>query len=242
MSKPVFKRVVLKVSGEVLVGEQGYGIDAEVLKAIAQEVKGVKDLGVELVVVVGGGNIFRGLAASAEGVSRVSGDYMGMVATVINALALQDFLESQGIPTRVLSAIKMEELAEPYVRRRAICHLEKGRVVILAAGTGSPYFSTDTAAALRAVEIEAEAVLKGTKVDGVYSADPVVDLTARKYGRLSYMEVLKEGLAVMDATAVTLCMDNKLPIIVFNLKERGNLKRLILGEPLGTLVEGGDND
>lgn len=242
MPELVFQRIVLKVSGEVLMGDQGYGIDPQVLKALAKEIKEVKDLGVEVAVVIGGGNIFRGLTAAEEGIDRISGDYMGMLATVINALALQDFLEKEGVFSRVLSAIRMEQLAEPYIRRRAIRHLEKGRVVVFAAGTGSPYFSTDTAAALRAIEIGAEVVLKGTKVRGVYTSDPTLDQKARKYDRLSYMEVINRGLGVMDSTAVTLCMDHKLPIIVFNLREKGNLKRIILGEPLGTLVEEGDDD
>jgi len=236
--KPVFKRVLLKVSGEALMGRQGYGIDSEVIQTIASEIEQVHNLGVEMGIVIGGGNIFRGLAASAQGMDRVSADYMGMLATVINALALQDYLERRGVFTRVQTAINMEELAEPFIRRRAIRHLEKGRVVIFAAGTGNPYFTTDTAAALRAIEIEAQAILKGTRVDGVYSADPEKDKDAIKFDQLTYLEIVKRGLKVMDSTAVTLCMDNRLPIIVFNVMEKGNLKKVLLGEKVGTKVVG----
>lgn len=236
--KPVFKRVLLKLSGEALMGAQGYGIDSAIIQTIASEIKEVHGLGVEIGVVIGGGNIFRGLAASAEGMDRVAADYMGMLATVINALALQDYLERRGVFTRVQTAINMEELAEPFIRRRAIRHLEKGRVVIFAAGTGNPYFTTDTAAALRAIEIEAQAILKGTRVDGVYSADPEKDKGAVKFDQLTYLEIVKRGLKVMDSTAVTLCMDNRLPIIVFNVMEKGNLKKVILGEKIGTKVVG----
>jgi len=236
MEKPIYKRVLLKLSGEALLGERGLGIDPEVVNRIAEEIAVVKALGVELGIVLGGGNIFRGISASARGMDRVSGDYMGMLATVINALALQDYLERYGIDTRVQTAIKMEELAEPFIRRRAIRHLEKGRTVIFAAGTGNPYFTTDTAAALRAVEVEADAILKGTKVDGVYSADPKIDRTAVMFDELKYLDIVKKGLKVMDFTAVTLCMENNLPIVVFNLTQKGNLKRVILGEKIGTKV------
>lgn len=238
MEKSRYNRVLLKLSGEALMGQQGLGIDPQVVENVALEVKDVHDLGVEIGLVIGGGNIFRGLSASARGMDRVSADYMGMLATVINALALQDFLERYDVYTRVLTAIKMEELAEPFIRRRAIRHLEKGRVVILAAGTGNPYFTTDTAAALRAVEIEADVILKGTRVDGVYDADPHLDKNAKMFHELTYLEVVKRHLKVMDSTAVTLCMENKLPIIVFNLTKKGYLKRVILGEPLGTKIIG----
>lgn len=231
-----YKRVLLKVSGEVLMGDRGYGIDPQVIDAIATEIEEVYNMGVEMAVVIGGGNIFRGVAASAKGMERASADYMGMLATVLNALALQDALEKKGIFTRVQSAIDMRELAEPYIRRRAIRHLEKMRVVIFAAGTGNPYFSTDTAAALRAMEIGAEVILKGTRVDGVYNADPEKDPKAIKYDELTYFEVLQKGLKVMDTTSISLCMDNNMPIIVFNLKKPGNVKGIILGEKIGTIV------
>lgn len=220
------------------MGDQGLGIEPKVVENIANEVQEVNELGVEIGIVIGGGNIFRGLSGSARGMDRVSADYMGMLATVINALALQDYLERNGVFTRVLTAIKMEELAEPFIRRRAIRHLEKGRVVIFAAGTGNPYFTTDTAAALRAVEIEADVIMKGTKVDGVYESDPMENKDAKKYEKLTYLDVVKRRLRVMDSTAVTLCMDNKLPIIVFNLNKSGYLKRVIEGEPLGTKIVG----
>jgi len=239
MSSPVYRRILLKLSGEALMGSQGLSIDPETVARIAEEISDVRDLNVQVAIVIGGGNIFRGLSASARGMDRVSADYMGMLATVINALALQDRLERYGVPTRVLSAIKMEELAEPFVRRRAIRHLEKGRVVIFAAGTGNPFFTTDTAAALRAVEVEAEAILKGTKVDGVYDSDPMTNQNARRYDHLTYMDIIRKQLKVMDTTAVTLCMDNNLPIIVFNLRKHGNLKRVLLGEDVGTKVDGG---
>lgn len=226
----------MKISGEVLAGDVGYGIDPQVMDFIADEIKDIQELGVEAAVVIGGGNIFRGIAATTKGFERTSADYMGMVATVLNALALQNFLEQKGIMTRVQSAIEMKALAEGYIRRRAIRHLEKKRVVIFAAGTGNPYFSTDTAAALRAMEIGAEVILKGTKVDGVYEKDPFIDPRAKKFDRLTFFEVIEKGLKVMDATAVTLCMDNNLPIIVFNLKEKGNIKRILQGEKVGTLV------
>ncbi len=233
-----YHRILLKLSGEVLAGELGYGIDPVVVGRIADQLREVNALGVELAIVIGGGNIFRGLAAAASGIERSSADYMGMLATVMNALALQSALEAQGVPTRVQSAIEMRQLAEPYIRRRAIRHLEKKRVVILACGTGNPYFSTDTAAALRAMEIGAEVILKGTKVDGVYDRDPMKDRGATMFSRLTFFDVIEKGLAVMDSTAVTLCMENRLPIIVFNLKEKDNIKRIVCGEALGTVVEG----
>src|SRR2546422_3002034 len=231
-----YKRVLLKLSGEALMGDKGFGIDPEVVRRIADEIRDVHRLGVQIAVVIGGGNIFRGLAASAQGFDRVSADHMGMLATVINALALQDALEKMDVFTRVQSAIEMREVAEMFIRRRAIRHLEKGRVVIFAAGTGNPYFSTDTTAALRAMEIKAEVILKATKVDGIYDADPVLHPDATKYPTISYIKVLERGLKVMDATAISLCMDNKLPIVVFNLREPGNVKRVVLGEPIGTTV------
>ena len=233
-----YKRVLLKLSGEVLGGSQGYGIDPQVITTIALEIKDVISSGVELALVIGGGNIFRGLAASSKGMDRASADYMGMLATMINALAMQDALEQVGVDTRVQSAIAMQAVAEPYIRRKAVRHLEKGRVVIFGAGTGNPYFTTDTAASLRAMEINAEVILKGTKVDGVYSADPKKDPDAVKYLTLSYIDVLKKGLAVMDATATSLCMDNNLPIIVFDVGVPGNVKRVVQGEEIGTIVKG----
>ncbi len=237
---PLYRRVLLKLSGEALAGGQGYGIDPDVLVRLAVEVKGVVDLGVQVAIVIGGGNIFRGVAASIGGMERATADYMGMLATVINALALQDAVENTGVPTRVLSAIEMRAVAEPYIRRRAIRHLEKGRVVIFAAGTGNPFFTTDTAAALRAVEIGAEVILKATKVDGVYSADPLKDAAATRIPRLGYIEVLSRGLAVMDATAISLCMDHKLPIVIFDLTEHRNIARIVKGEPVGSLVTADD--
>jgi len=232
-----YRRILLKLSGEALMGGQAYGIDPLVVESVAAQVKEVVESGVELAVVIGGGNIYRGVAATATGMERASADYMGMLATVLNALALQSSLEKLDVQTRVLSAIEMKELAEPYIRRRAVRHLEKKRVVIFAAGTGNPYFTTDTAAALRAMEIGAEVIMKATKVDGVYSADPVKDKGAVRYEELSYMEVLSKQLKVMDATAISLCMDNKLPIIVFNLLTPGNIKRVIAGEKVGTVVK-----
>lgn len=236
-----YKRILLKVSGEALMGDKGYGIDAHTVDFMAGEIKDVYSMGIQLAIVIGGGNIFRGVQASLEGMERASADYMGMVATVINALALQNSLEKQGIPTRVQSAIEMKELAESYIRRKAIRHLEKGRVVIFAAGTGNPYFTTDTAAALRAMEIGAELIIKGTKVDGVYSADPLKDPHAVKFSSLTYIDVLKKGLGVMDSTAISLCMDNNLPIVVFNLRGKGNIRRITEGKKIGTLVRG-NND
>jgi uridylate kinase len=236
MSAPLYGRVLLKLSGEALMGEQAFGIDPAVTTQIAMEVGEIQALGVQTAVVIGGGNLFRGLAASAKGMDRATADYMGMLATVINALALQDALEHHGIVTRVASAIEMRAVAEPFIRRRAVRHLEKGRVVVFAAGTGNPYFTTDTAAALRAMEIRADVILKGTKVDGIYTADPMLDNTATKYGDISYQKVLEQRLKVMDATAISLCMDNNLPIVVFNLRTPGNLRRVIMGEPVGTTV------
>ena len=233
-----YKRVLLKLSGEVLGGAHGYGIDPATISAIALEIKDVVSSGVELALVIGGGNIFRGLAASSKGMDRASADYMGMLATMINARAMQDALEQVGVFTRVQSAIEMQAVAEPYIRRRAIWHLEKGRVVIFGAGTGNPYFTTDTAASLRAMEIGADVILKGTKVDGVYSADPKKEPDAVKFKTLSYIDVLKKGLAVMDATATSLCMDNNLPIIVFDVGVAGNVKRVVMGEEIGTIVKG----
>jgi uridylate kinase len=226
----------LKLSGEALMGDQNYGIDPAVATRIAQDIAEIQALGVQTAVVIGGGNIFRGLAASARGMDRSTGDYMGMLATVINALALQDALEHNGVATRVLTAIEMRAVAEPFIRRRAVRHLEKGRVVVFAAGTGNPYFTTDTAAALRAMEMKAEVILKGTKVDGIYTADPVKDPQATRYDTISYLQVLQARLQVMDATAISLCMDNKLPILVFNLKTPGNIRRVVMGEAIGTLV------
>ena len=234
--RPAYRRIVLKLSGEALAGSQGYGIDPPVLDRVGAEVRDVTDLGVQVAIVIGGGNIFRGVAASAAGMDRATADYMGMLATIINGLALQDSLEKAGLQTRVLSAIEMRAVAEPYIRRRAIRHLEKGRVVIFAAGTGNPFFTTDTAGALRAVEIGADAILKATKVDGIYSADPKRDPKARRIERVTYIEVLNQGLGVMDTTAISLCMDNKLPIIVFDLTAPGNIRRIVLGEPVGSIV------
>jgi uridylate kinase len=236
MPEPAYRRILLKLSGEALMGEQPFGIDPAVATQIAKEIAEIQQLGVETAVVIGGGNLFRGLAASAKGMDRATADYMGMLATVINALALQDALEHQGVPTRVATAIEMRAVAEPFIRRRAVRHLEKGRVVVFAAGTGNPYFTTDTAAALRAMEMRADVILKGTKVDGIYTADPMVDKSATKYDDISYLTVLERQLKVMDATAISLCMDNKLPIIVFNLRTPGNVRRVIMGELVGTTV------
>ena len=234
--RPVYRRVVLKLSGEALAGSVGYGIDPPVLERIAAEIRDVVDLGVEIAIVIGGGNIFRGIAASAGGMDRATADYMGMLATIINALALQDALEKVDLQTRVLSAIEMRAVAEPYIRRRAIRHLEKGRVVIFAAGTGNPFFTTDTAGALRAIEIGADAIIKATKVDGIYSSDPKADASAERLPRATYIEVLSRRLQVMDTTAISLCMENALPIIVFDLTRSGNIKRIVLGEPVGSIV------
>ncbi|MCA9498710.1 MAG: UMP kinase [Nitrospirales bacterium] len=231
-----YRRVLLKISGEMLAGEQTYGIQPSILHNLAAEIADVLTLKVEIAIVIGGGNIFRGLAASASGMERASADYMGMLATLLNALALQNALESKDIPTRVLSAIEMRQLAESYIRRRAIRHLEKKRVVIFAAGTGNPYFTTDTAAALRAMEIGADVIMKGTKVDGIYDADPMTTPTAKRFTELPFLSVLNKSLKVMDATAITLCMDNDLPIIVFDLTSSGNIKKILEGEPVGTIV------
>jgi uridylate kinase len=236
MSAPVYHRVLLKLSGEALMGEEQFGIDPAVASRIAMDIGEIQQLGVQTAVVIGGGNLFRGLAASAKGMDRATADYMGMLATVINALALQDALEKHNVVTRVATAIEMRSVAEPFIRRRAVRHLEKGRVVVFAAGTGNPYFTTDTAAALRAMEMKADVILKGTKVDGIYTADPMIDKAATKYQEISYLKVLEQGLKVMDATAISLCMDNRLPIVVFNLRTAGNLKRVIMGEPIGTTV------
>ncbi|HZG84367.1 UMP kinase [Paenibacillus sp.] len=237
MSKPVYKRVVLKLSGEALAGQAGYGIEAGMISTIAEQVKEVVRLGVEVAVVVGGGNIWRGISGSAKGIDRATADYMGMLATVMNSLALQDALEKLDVPTRVQSSINMQQVAEPYIRRRAMRHLEKGRVVIFAAGTGNPYFSTDTTAALRAAEIEAEVILMAkNKVDGVYSADPFVNKEAVKYDTLTYMEMLNQNLGVMDSTAASLCMDNNIPLVVFSISEPGNIRRVVQGEKIGTTI------
>ncbi|MBS0152837.1 MAG: UMP kinase [Nitrospira sp.] len=236
MSSAKYRRLLLKVSGEMLAGEQGYGIQPSILETLAAEIASVVALDVQVAIVIGGGNIFRGIAASAAGMERASADYMGMLATVLNALALQNALERIGVITRVQSAIEMRQLAEGYIRRRAIRHLEKNRVVIFAGGTGNPYFSTDTAAVLRAMEISAQVIMKGTKVDGIYDADPVSHPTAKKYDQISFLAILNQNLKVMDSTAISLCMDNKLPLVVFNLKVPGNFKRVALGEPIGTSV------
>jgi len=235
--KPKYKRILLKLSGEALAAETGFGINPQTIQSIAKEVAEVHALGVQVGIVIGGGNIFRGIAASAHGMDRSSSDYMGMLATCINGLALQDALEKEGAQTRVQTAIAMAEIAEPYIRRKAIRHLEKGRIVIFVAGTGNPYFTTDTAAALRAMEINAEAILKATKVDGIYDSDPVKNPNAKKYDRLNYIDVLNQQLKVMDSTAISLCMDNELPIVTFNLKVSGNIRRVVAGEAIGTIVE-----
>jgi uridylate kinase len=236
MSRPAYTRVLLKLSGEALMGDQGYGVDPAVVTRIAEEVAEIREIGVQVAIVIGGGNIFRGMAGSARGMDRATADYMGMLATVMNGLALQDGLEHHGVPTRVLTAIEMRSVAEPFIRRRAIRHLEKGRVVVFAAGTGNPYFTTDTAAALRAMEVKADVIMKATKVDGIYTADPKKDPAATRYDRITYLQVLEQGLQVMDATAISLCMDNKMPIVVLDLNERGNMRRAIMGEHVGSLV------
>lgn len=236
MSKACFKRILLKLSGEALMGEKGYGIDPVTVNYMAEEIKKAYELGIEIAVVIGGGNIFRGVEAAEQGIERATADYMGMLATVINALALQNALEKIDVNTRVQSAIEMQELAEPYIRRKAMRHLEKGRVVIFAAGTGNPYFTTDTAAALRAIEIGADVIMKGTKVDGIYSSDPFKDPKAKKFDKLTYMDVIRDSLKVMDSTAITLCMDNNLPIVVFNIRKYDNLKKIILGQKIGSIV------
>ena len=236
MGKIVYKRILLKLSGEALAGEKKYGIDLTSIDNICNDIAEVANMGVEIALVIGGGNIFRGVSTSAKGMDRAQADYMGMLATVINGLALQDRLESLGLPTRLMTAIRMQEVAEPYIRRRALRHLEKKRIVICAAGTGNPYFTTDTAAALRAMELKAHALLKATRVDGVYDKDPEKDKNAEKFSQISYMDVLKKGLKVMDSAAISLCMDNGLPIVVFNLLKRHNIKRVVLGECVGTVI------
>ncbi|MEJ2111647.1 MAG: UMP kinase [Acidobacteriota bacterium] len=236
-TQPQFRRVLLKLSGEALIGSQGFGVDPKMADRIAEEISELHGIGVQVAATVGGGNIIRGMSVSEAGMDRVTGDHMGMLATVINALALQNSLEKCGVFTRVLSAIEMKEVAEPFIRRRAIRHLEKGRVVIFAAGTGNPYFSTDTAAALRAMEVGAEVIFKATKVDGIYDSDPIVNPSAQKFDKLSYRDVLAKGLRVMDSTAVTLCMENKMPIVVFNLLRRGNIKNAVLGMNVGSVIQ-----
>ena len=236
MPSAKYQRVLLKISGEALVGSQSFGIDSDTAEWIARDIAEVQQQGVQVAVVIGGGNIFRGLAASAQGMDRATADYMGMLATVINGLALSDAIERYDVETRVVTAIEMREVAEPFIRRRAIRHLEKGRVVVFGAGTGNPYFSTDTAAALRAMEIKAEVILKGTKVDGIFSADPTIDPSATHIKKVSHLQVLEQQLKVMDSTAISLCMDNQLPIVVFNLKTDGNIRRAVLGETVGSLV------
>jgi uridylate kinase len=238
VTEPAYSRILLKLSGEVLAGPQPYGIDLQTLKGLAQEIREVSDLGVSIALVLGGGNIFRGLAASASGMDRANADYIGMLATVMNCLAFQDALDREGLVTRVMTALEMREIAEPYVYRRAIRHMEKGRVILLAGGTGNPYFTTDTAAALRALEIHAQAILKGTKVDGVYSEDPEKNPSATFYPTVSYMDVLKGNLKVMDLTAISMCMDAQLPIHVFNIRKRGNIRRVLEGEAVGSVVKG----
>lgn len=236
MSDLAYQRILLKLSGEALMGGSSFGIDSTIADGLSKEISEVQALGVQIAVVIGGGNIFRGLAASARGMDRATADYMGMLATVINALALSDALERHGTTTRVVTAIEMREVAEPFIRRRAIRHLEKGRVVVFAAGTGNPYFTTDTAAALRAMEIRADVILKGTKVDGVFTADPMTDPSATRLDKISHLQIIEQGLKVMDATAISLCMDNQMPIVVFNLRTAGNIRRAALGEPIGSLV------
>jgi len=238
MEKPIYKRILLKLGGESLSGEKGYGIDIHKINFISKEITEVKELGVQVAIVIGGGNIFRGQEGSEKGIDRVTADYMGMLATTINALALQDSLEKLNIETRVQSAIEMKAIAEPYIRRRAIRHLQKNRIVILASGTGNPYFTTDTAAALRAIELNADAILKATKVDGIYESDPLKNTKAVKFSQLGFLEFLNKGLKVMDATSISLCMENNIPVIVFNLNVPGNIKRVIVGEKIGTMVKG----
>ena len=241
METPRYRRLVLKLSGEALAGSQGFGISHDMLQTVATQITQIRELGVEVALVVGGGNIWRGIAGSSQGMDRATADYMGMLATVMNALALQDALEKNGCDTRVMSAIEMRQVAEPYIRRRAIRHMEKGRVVIFAAGTGNPYFSTDTTAALRAAEIEAEVILMAKRVDGVYDSDPLKNPAAKRFAHLSYLDVLSKGLGVMDSTATSLCMDNNIPLIVFDLNRNGNILRAVMGESIGTYV-GRDNN
>lgn len=240
MESPKYRRIMLKLSGEALAGEKGFGLEHDVVKRVASQIQEVVNLGTEVAVVVGGGNFWRGVTASAQGIDRATADYIGMLSTVMNALVLQDAFEKMGMETRVLTAIEMREVAEPYIRRRAIRHLEKGRVVIFGAGTGNPFFSTDTAAALRAIEVDAEIILKATKVDGVYEKDPVLNPLAKKFDDLKFIEVLNKRLGVMDSTATSLCMDNNIPIVVFNLNEFGNIKRIVMGEKIGTIVKEDD--
>ncbi|NIM57901.1 MAG: UMP kinase [Candidatus Aminicenantes bacterium] len=234
--EPAYKRILLKLSGESLLGDFPYGIDLDTSKSIAQEIKETHDLGVQVAIMIGGGNIFRGMIGTEAGMDRASADYMGLLATIMNGIALQDALEKEGVFTRHISAIEIKAVAEPFIKRRVIRHLEKGRIVIFSAGIGSPYFTTDTAAALRALEIKAEVILKATKVDGVYTADPLVDKASRKFSSIKYLDVIKRGLKVMDTTAISLCKDNKLPIIIFNLKKRGNIKKVVLGQKVGTRI------
>ena len=238
MDKPIYKRILLKLSGEALSGEGSFGIDTNVLKLVAEEIEDIQALGVQMGIVIGGGNIFRGVEASARGIDRTSADYMGMLATAMNSLALQNALENRGIPTRVQSAIEMKEIAEPFIKRRAMRHLEKGRVVIFACGTGSPYFTTDTAASLRAMEMQADVILKATRVDGVYDKDPVKEKDAIMFNKISYTEVLTRNLKVMDSTAVSMCRDNNLPLVVFNLEKKGNIRGVVCGKSIGTIIEG----
>jgi len=234
--KPAYKRILLKLSGESLLGDVPYGIDLDTAKSIAQEIKETHDLGVQVAIMIGGGNIFRGVSGTEAGMDRASADYMGLLATIMNGIALQDALEKEGVFTRHICAIEIKAIAEPFIKRRVIRHLEKGRIVIFSAGIGSPYFTTDTAAALRALEIKAQVILKATKVDGVYTADPLVDKTSRKFSSIKYLDVIKKGLKIMDTTAISLCKDNKLPIIIFNLKRRGNIKKVVLGQKVGTRI------
>jgi uridylate kinase len=234
--EPAYKRILLKLSGESLLGGAAYGIDLDTSKSIAQEIKEIHDLGVQVAIMIGGGNIFRGMSGAEAGMDRASADYMGLLATIMNGIALQDALEKEGVFTRHISAIEVKAVAEPFIKRRVIRHLEKGRIVIFSAGIGSPYFTTDTAAALRALEIKAQVILKATKVDGVYTADPLVDKTSRKFSSIKYLEVIKKGLKVMDTTAISLCKDNSLPIIIFNLKKKGNIKKAVLGQKIGTRI------
>jgi uridylate kinase len=236
MTRPRYQRILLKLSGEALMGSRPFGLDPGVINRIAGEIREVRDLGVQVALVIGGGNIYRGLAGTETGIDRVTGDHMGMLATVINSLALQNALEKAGVHTRVMSALEIRQVAEPYIRRRAVRHLEKGRVIIIAAGTGNPYFTTDSAAALRAMEVRAEVILKATRVDGVYTADPEKDPAAKKFDSISYLEVLEKGLKVMDSTAISLCMDNHVPILVFNLTVPGNIRRVVMGEAIGSIV------
>jgi len=234
--KPAYKRILLKLSGESLLGDVPYGIDLDTAKSIAQEIKETHDLGVQVAIMIGGGNIFRGMSGTEAGMDRASADYMGLLATIMNGIALQDALEKEGVFTRHISAIEIKAVAEPFIKRRVIRHLDKGRIVIFSAGIGSPYFTTDTAAALRALEIKAQVILKATKVDGVYTADPLVDKTSKKFSSIKYLDVIKRGLKVMDTTAISLCKDNKLPIVIFNLKKRGNIKKVVLGQKVGTRI------